>query len=186
MREEIYIHFGNDRYEPWVVGHIVNDEYWPKPHGGLWASREGDPNGWEAWCRHEHYAIEKLERFFRFVLHDSCRILILEEENQLIKLPKLKAWQPKDLAWMENMKPDQFPTPEQLEELFRQNWCYLDYEKLSEEYDAIELTNAGAFHGSLGLWDCNSILILNPAIVCPVEGSQEKLGGGEIVAGQSG
>lgn len=48
------------------------------------------------------------------------------------------------------------------------------------------VANEHDYLGSLGLWDCNSILILNPAIVCPVEGSQEKLGGGEIVAGQSG
>lgn len=167
--KEVYIHFGSDHYNPQAVGHIVNNENWPKPYGGFWASRDGDPNGWEAWCHREYYKIKELESFFRFTLRDCSQVLILESEDQLIDLPKLKAWKPKDLVWMETLASDQHPTPDQLEELFRQNWCYLDYERLSEKYDAIELVNAGAFHGSLNLWDCNSILILNPEIVCPLD-----------------
>jgi hypothetical protein len=40
------------------------------------------------------------------------------------------------------------------------NWCYLDFEKLAEDYDAIELQNHWFFNSSLDTWDCNCILVL--------------------------
>ena len=52
------------------------------------------------------------------------------------------------------------PTLEQLREWYVPNWCYLDFEKLAEEYDAIELRNSGAFTDSLPTWDCDCILVL--------------------------
>ncbi len=49
---------------------------------------------------------------------------------------------------------------EQLREWYVPNWCCLDFEKLAEEYDAIELRNSGAFADSLPAWDCDGILVL--------------------------
>lgn len=57
---------------------------------------------------------------------------------------------------------DVMPTMDQLKEWFIPNWCYLDFEKLAEEYDAIELRNSWLFRSSLSTWDCNSILVLKP------------------------
>ena len=71
-------------------------------------------------------------------------LLTLENETQLIDLPKQKPWEPKDLSWMEKVRADQIPTPEQMDEWLRPNWCLLDFEKLAKSYDAIELVNAGA------------------------------------------
>ena len=155
-----YIHYGNDEYYPFAG--VRNVRNWQKPEGGLWASREGDPNGWETWCRKENYQIHLLEKHFTFSLVDGSRVLMLENEVQLIDLPKQKPWKPKDLSWMETLGPDQIPTMEQMDELLRPNWCLMDFEKLAKRYDAIELVNAGAFQHSLNLWDCNCILVMNP------------------------
>ena len=43
--------------------------------------------------------------------------------------------------------------------------CCLDFEKLSKDYDAIEVIDIGKFYWALYGWDCNSILIMNPDIV---------------------
>ena len=74
----------------------------------------------------------------------GAKILLLEDPEQLIALPKLHPWEPK----------------KQLEQLYMPNWCYLDFEKLAEDYDAIELQNHWFFNSSLATWDCNCILVL--------------------------
>ena len=158
-----YVHFGNNEYIPFAG--VRNVREWQKPKGGLWGSREGDPNGWEAWCRKEHYQLQRLKNHFSFTLTKKSRILTLEKEKQLIDLPKQKPWEPKDLSWMETLEPDQIPTSEQLDEWLSPNWCLLDFEKLAKQYDAIELMNAGAFRSSLSLWDCNCILVMNPDVI---------------------
>ena len=158
-----YVHYGNNEYMPFAG--IRNIREWQKPEGGLWGSREGDPNGWEAWCQKEHYQLQRLKKRFSFTLTENSRVLTLEKEEQLIDLPKQKPWEPKDLSWMETLGPDQIPTPEQLDEWLSPNWCLLDFEKLAKRYDAIEMINAGAFRSSLSLWDCNCILVMNPDVV---------------------
>ena len=71
----------------------------------------------------------------------GAKILLLEDPEQLIALPKLHPWEPKKLLWLNSIKPGEIPTKEQLEQLYMPNWCYLDFEKLAEDYDAIELQN---------------------------------------------
>ena len=163
----MYIHYGSDEFIPWTS--IRNLRGFQKPEGGLWASREGDPNGWEAWCQKEGFLLERLQKCFRFTLAEGSRVLTLENEDQLIDLPKQEPWKPKDLSWMEKLEPDQIPTREQLDELYRPNWCVLDFEELRKKYDAIEMINAGAFLHSLNLWDCNSILVMNADVVQVME-----------------
>ena len=158
-----YIHYGSNEYIPFAG--VRNVREWQKPEGGLWGCREDDPNGWEAWCRKEQYQLKRLKKRFSFTLTEDSCVLTLEKEEQLIDLPKQKPWEPKDLSWMETFEPDQIPTPEQLDEWLRPNWCLLDFEKLAQRYDAIELINAGAFRSSLNLWDCNCILVMNPNAV---------------------
>ena len=158
-----YIHYGSNEYIPFAG--VRNVREWQKPEGGLWGCREDDPNGWEAWCRKEQYQLKRLKKRFSFTLTEDSCVLTLEKEEQLIDLPKQKPWEPKDLSWMETLEPDQIPTQEQLDEWLRPNWCFLDFEKLAQRYDAIELINAGAFRSSLNLWDCNCILVMNPNAV---------------------
>ena len=82
----------------------------------------------------------------------GAKILLLENPEQLIALPKLHTWEPKKLLWSNSIKPGEIPTKEQLEQLYMPNWCYLDFEKLAEDYDAIELQNHWFFNSSLVTW----------------------------------
>ena len=162
----VYVHYGNDAFESEYFAPVRNNLYFPKPEGGLWASREDDENGWAAWCRQERFKTFRLKHFFKFTLAPDSRVLTLESEDQLLDLPKLKPWKPKDLRWMYELKPDEHPSPEQLEEWFQPNPCLLDYEKMARQgIDAIEMIGAGAFIHSLKTWDCNCLFVMNPDII---------------------
>jgi len=157
-----YIHYGSDHFDPALFDPLRNGGlecgFRPKPADGtgLWASREGDPNGWEAWCRGARFNLDALSHSFRFTMQ-GAKILLLEDPAQLITLPKLHPWEPKKPL---ELTEGELPTMEQLKEWFVPNWCYLDFEKLAEEYDAIELRNSGAFTDFLSTWDCDCIFVM--------------------------
>ena len=87
-----YIHYGTDHFNPALFASVRNGglEYGfrPKPADGtgLWASREGDPNGWEAWCRGARFHLDALSQSFRFTM-PGAKILLLDDPEQLIALP---------------------------------------------------------------------------------------------------
>ena len=107
----------SDHFDPALFDPVRNGglEYGfrPKPADGtgLWASREGDPNGWEAWCRGARFNLDALSHSFRFTMQ-GAKILLLEDPAQLITLPKLHPWEPKkpleltegELPTMEHLK----------------------------------------------------------------------------------
>lgn len=145
MTKPVYIHYGSPELEK--VDPIRNSSYLPKPVGGLWASRKDDLRGWKRWCICEEFHLDKLNISFEFVLKDNARVLELSDADQLDDLPKInRSDRPYD-------KNDQWSI------------CYLDFEKLSKEYDAVEVVDIGHFYWPLYGWDCNSIVIMNPDIV---------------------
>lgn len=153
-----YIHYGSDHFCAPAFIPVRNGNWRPKPADGtgLWASRENDKYGWEAWCRENKFDPDHLKHSFRFTLPDAA-ILTLEDPNQLTVLPKLHPWEPKKPL---EVAIGEMPTLEQLQEWFVPNWCYLDFEQLAKQYDAIELRNSGAFRSCLGTWDCDCLLVL--------------------------
>jgi len=155
-----YIHYGSDHFYPEYFIPIRNGDWRPKPADGtgLWGSRVDDEFGWKVWCQDNHFNLEHLQISFRFTMPEA-NILILEDPEQLIPLPKIHPWEPKKPL---EVAEGEIPSMEQLKEWFIPNWCYLDYEKLAEEYDAIELRNCWAFRDSLSTWDCNCIFVLKP------------------------
>lgn len=165
-----YIHYGSDSFDPDFFFPIKNSSWATKPvdGGGLWASRENDPLGWNAWCRENRYKVHSLERYFRFTVPDDSNILTLEDPDQLIDLPKIKPWEPKDLSWIDTIEPGAIPSEEQLMQLYSPNPCCIDFEKLIQNgVDAVELINCATFKDSLEIWDCNCILIMNQNIIRP-------------------
>ena len=145
----VYIHYGSDSFL--TPNPIRNRVYRTKPAGGLWASRKGDKSGWINWCRREHFRLESFDCGFEFTLKDGARVLELTDVSQLDILPQLL----NDRNKFYNSKTDRYSWSE----------CCLDFEKLTKDYDAIELMDVGLFYTSLYTWDCNSILIMNPDIV---------------------
>lgn len=145
-----YIHYGSNHYDPRLFMPIRNGLGMPKPEGGtgLWASRVGDEWGWESWCRENEYGIDALRRHFRFTL-PGANILTLESLEQLASLPKAD---PYGQLFAEIGHPERKPND---------SWCYLDYEKLAQSYDAIEIEDFSIFRTALYTWDCNCILVMN-------------------------
>ena len=158
MADIVYIHYGSDHFYPEFFSPVRNGGWKPKPadRTGLWGSRVDDEFGWESWCRRNRFKTDSLDTYFKFTLPEA-HILTLTDPSQLIDLPKLHPWKPKEPPKVEY---GQLPTLEQLEEWFLPNQCYLDFERLAEEYDAVELRNSDAFNDALATWDCDSILVL--------------------------
>lgn len=152
----VYVHFGTTRFDSNHFIPVKNSRYHIKPagHTGLWASRENDAYGWDVWCRRNDYKVEKLEKSFRFTLPDA-NILAISEPDDLIPLPKLHPWEYTELT------PDDIPSFDLVNGEYVPSWCYLDFEKLAETYDAIELRNSQLFSYILYGWDCDCLLVLN-------------------------
>ena len=167
MEEIIYIHYGSSRFDPQRFVPIKNCSWKPKPEDGtgLWACRVGDEHGWKSWCRSAGFRLETLDTAFKFTLKSDAKVLTLEIPSDLLVLPKLYPWNPGIRETEEELDFTDPPTVEQMMARFAPHWCFLNYEKLSEEYDAIELRNSYLFHDSLNTWDCDSIVVMNPDVV---------------------
>ncbi len=154
----IYTHYGSPHFDKSRFVHVRNTDRIPKPADGtgLWASRDNDPNGWAAWCRKNDYNADELGVFFRFTLPEA-RILTISELSDLVPLPKIHPWE-----YPGQLSEDDIPQFDYMNGGYVSSWCYLDFENLSEEYDAIELRNSGNFTYSLYGWDCDCLLVLKP------------------------
>ena len=175
--EKIYIHYGSTHYDPSLFVPVRNCDWKPKPEGGLWGSREeqihedGWTNyGWKEWCEDNGFHRNQLKSYFRFTLSEGSKVLLLKNTRDLLPLPKIKTWRPKDRSEVLNLPEGQITTREQLDRFFQKNPCYLDYEKMvSESVDAIELQHSFLFRDCLDTWDCDCIVVLNPDAVVEVE-----------------
>lgn len=184
-----YIHYGSAHYDPSLFIPIRNCDWKPKPADGtgLWASQEGKKiyhgdeyagsvysdgtlvYGWREWCEDNYFHPEHLKTFFRFQLKPAANILILRDPFDLLPLPKTAHWKPKDYTDILSLPKSQKPTIKQLEDLYKPNPCFLDYEKMvAEGVDAIELLNSHSFRDGLDTWDCDCIVIMNPDVVNPI------------------
>lgn len=128
---------------------------WVKPDGGIWASTllplEENLSAWADWCIGENYALNKLCSCCVFKLNSSARIA---EIDCFADLQKLIA-------------------KYRVNGFFEQK--YLDFEKLSKDYDAIHLTDNGQWATRLTApnlygWDCESYLIMNPSVIYDLRG----------------
>lgn len=139
--KQVYIHYGDYCFR--TPQPIKNIGYFTKPQGGLWASRKNGELTWKDWCEAKKFRLDSLNESFEFTLKDNARILTLNDEEQLTDLP---------VSFLENYANDF-------------SHIYLDFEKLKEQYDAIEVINISNLYWRLYGWDCNSILIMNPDVV---------------------
>jgi len=134
-----FIHYGTNEFDPKLFKPIKNINFC-KPSGGLWASPEDSPFGWEDWCIREDYNPDSLKKYFTFILSPECKIYKIESYEDLIKLP-----------------------------LYNKS-RHLDFEEISKSYGAIWLTECGEVrthftNPSLYGWDCDSILIFKPEYI---------------------
>lgn len=142
MNDIVYIHYGATHFDENLFEDIKNIPF-VKPEGGLWASRVDAKRSWKEWTEDNEYMTDRYreDNSFKFILKKGARILTLKTKADLKNLPMSKI-------------PTLDPT------LF--NW--LNFEKLQEQYDAIEVYIDNLYWDLYG-WDCDSLLVLNKNIV---------------------
>lgn len=148
MENNIYIHYGSDKYDPEKFIEPRNRNYWAKPIGGLWASNINAEWGWIDWCTNEEFNLERLQSNFTFGLKDDAKILLITKlkdiENYVIDYSEYGLTSGIDFEYIMN-----------------------------DGYDAVELIhgdNYSELHFSLfNTWDCDSIVILNKDVIVPIE-----------------
>ena len=140
-----YIHYGHTKFDKDLFTKIKNVDCNTKPRGGLWASDINSKHGWKEWCNENEFRNCDKENSFTFTLSDDAKILYIESVNDLQSLPKVD---------------DKFG-------INFSSWILLDFEKLAEIYDAVEVSISNDFdlYYQLYGWDCDSIVIMNPDIV---------------------
>ena len=137
MKEKIYIHYGHTKFDPMLFVDIKN-EMFVKPKGGLWASDINAEYGWKDWCTDEEFRDCQIENSFKFKLKEGSKVLTIDNAEMLSGLP-------------------------QQESIYRFLSVFLDFEKIKEEYDAIEvfISSDHQLYYDLYGWDCDSLLVLN-------------------------
>lgn len=143
-----YIHYGSSHFSPERFDQPRNTRGWNKPQGGLWASDEAAKYGWKDWCEAEHYRECRGENAFRFELAPSAKILLLDSKDAVGRLPE------------QNLG-------------YSSQCCKaIDFERLvCDGVDVIDfrLSADPRLYWAMYGWDCDSILVLNPEVVVPLE-----------------
>ena len=136
-----YIHYGYTTFEKDKFKPVKNLPECAKPFGGFWASRVNAIRSWKNWCESTQFETN-LDDSFVFTINSNAKILTISNVKQLQTLPKITG----------------------ITSMVQTN---LDFEKLAEEYDAIEviISKDGNLYQELFGWDCDSILIMNPNII---------------------
>ena len=137
-----YIHYGHKSFNKDLFTPIINRRNSAKPSGGLWASATDAEYGWKNWCEDSDFRKCENENSFIFTLSDNARVLCINNISDTDNLPKTNG------------------------EFKLCTWVCLDFEKLKEKYDAIDVKISGdGIYFGLYTWDCDSILIMNPDII---------------------
>lgn len=142
----MYIHYGHKQFLKQRFTPISNRSF-VKPDGGLWASDVNAEYGWKQWCKGENFRECSEDNAFYFDLAAGSNVLHIRKIEDLENLPKQKI----EFAYIAKN--------------------VLDFEAIKETgIDAIELHLSEDYrlYWELYGWDCDSILIMNPDVVCEV------------------
>lgn len=158
MEKQVYIHYGATQFDPTKKFPIKNAECFPKPNGGLWASRINATFGWKNWCKEEDFRECVESNSFKFMFKDTANIYIISTVDTLKDLPMISP----------------FPYRMMLSGAY-----YIDFEAcFAKGIDAIELcwygneysdVASGDLYSALYGWDCDSILVLNPESISLID-----------------
>lgn len=150
-------------YNPEKWREIKNRRFCGKPDGGLWGSPVDSSWGWKDWCDSEDFRQETgFNSGFTWELSDPSRILILDCMKTYQELPGLYKIK-------------------YLDEPFAGGSESLNFERISQDYDAILLTENGLdeLRGDFSLnfysWDCESIIALNRNAIINIESITKNL-----------
>ena len=139
-----YIHYGDDDFDINKFIPISNRSEATKPFGGFWGSRKNADFSWKEWCTEIDLKSKDLTKKIQFSLSNGAKILVINNIKFLDKLPQNE----------EN-------------HIVNKLFVTLDFEKLSKQYDAIEvlISEDERLYELLYGWDCDSILVMNPNVI---------------------
>lgn len=149
IEHKIYVHDGHNKFDKKLFNPIFCREHFNKPLGGLWASPVSSHYNWEQWCEDNNFnhTIGKdkycQNKKFYFKLKDGARLLSIKSAKQLDDLPQIK------------------------DDMTSSVFKILDFMKLQEDYDAIEvlISNDSQLYWDLYGWDIDSIVVMNPDVI---------------------
>lgn len=163
---DIFIHYGHKKFSDALWNEIKNINF-VKPHGGLWASRVGAKYGWKEWNDDNQFRDCNISNSFKFKLKENSKVLYINKVTDLLNLPLNNSFLN---DYQVRIGEEVYTT-----DIFNKftHFC-LDFEKLKQSYDAIEvnISNDKQLYWKLYGWDCDSILILNKNVIQIVEGGQ--------------
>ena len=132
----------------------IRNRNFVKPYGGFWLSIDED---WERWCSSEEPEWLEGHRY-SITLKDDARILRVDSASALESLPK--------------QIPEMFQgMPAELLSFVLEQDTFLDFEEIAKHYDVLEVyagSGEGLYSALYG-WDCDSAIVLNPAVILKVE-----------------
>ena len=139
-----YIHYGDDNFDINKFIPISNRSEATKPFGGFWGSRKNADFSWKEWCTEIDLKSKDLTKKIQFSLSNGAKILVINNIKLLDKLPQNE----------EN-------------HIVNKLFVTLDFEKLSKQYDAIEvlISEDERLYELLYGLDCDSILVMNPNVI---------------------
>ena len=158
--DRMFIHYGSDRYDINKFQTIQNSPM-EKPVGGLWACDVKTRFGWKEWCLSEEmYPPEskRLKECFRFRLKKDALILQLKEPEDFEFLP---------IQWSKFKEERTYnPYLNPKTDRFRfVNWAEIK----NIGIDAVEYIRTPYGHDVFYTWDFDSLVVMNPDAVVPVE-----------------
>lgn len=158
-----YIHYGHgSEFIPQRFVPIHNTQLprvKPEHSTGLWASPIDSDNSWKDWCECNDFHVDRLNTYFKFELTEGSKIIFIDSEATLKELYELGYKHPRLNEYKKTICMS-----------FYDLEYYLDFEKLlADGYDAVEVKINADTYFSLYGWDCDSIIILNPDCIVPVE-----------------
>lgn len=143
---------GNGEWDPSKFDPISNARF-IKPKGGLWTSPIGSEWGWKDWCEAEGFGLDQLKNAFE--IDYTGRTLVIDSLADAAEMP-----------WL----------------LIGNCLRCPDFEAIEASgVDAIHLTVNGeretrlVMEHSLYGWDCETVLIMNPATIKVVPPKLRKL-----------
>ncbi len=139
-----YIHYGDDKFDINKFNKVLNRPESTKPFGGFWGSRKNAVFGWKEWCTEIDLKSKDLTKKLQFSLLENAKILVIDNIKCLDNLPQNED-----------------------NHIVNKLFVTLDFEKLSKQYDAIEvlISEDERLYELLYGWDCDSILVINHNII---------------------
>ena len=147
-KDRVFVHYGHDRFVKELFRPVTNEPRWVKPAfgTGFYASDADAEYGWKEWIEDEHFHLDKyLTHFFMFKLKEDAKIFHLRTLDEMCSAPEA-------------------PNPSGIRGRY-----LIDFEKLAQYYDAVDYYETIELHYPLYGWDCDTLLVMNPDIIIPME-----------------